>query len=162
MGITIKDEAGIQGMRTAGRLASEVLDHLTPLIKPGITTKDIDQFAAHVGKHPVVEAVEILVVAPPAELGARCRRARHSCEIETRSEPRDQPSAGLRGTAARPYDLPKELDDRETSAAHKTRYAFHLGCLLSDPRGASGCREDRSTAVGSLGGDSTQPEARRQ
>ncbi|GAB3656106.1 type I methionyl aminopeptidase [Ramlibacter alkalitolerans] len=33
-------------MRTAGRLASEVLDYLTPLIKPGITTKEIDLLAA--------------------------------------------------------------------------------------------------------------------
>src|SRR5690348_5993066 len=33
-------------MRVAGRLASELLDHLTPMIKPGITTKDIDR-AAH-------------------------------------------------------------------------------------------------------------------
>ncbi|HZY15319.1 MAG TPA: type I methionyl aminopeptidase, partial [Ramlibacter sp.] len=46
MGITIKDESGIAGMRTACRLAAEVLDHLTPLIKPGITTGDIDRFAA--------------------------------------------------------------------------------------------------------------------
>src|ERR1700756_248765 len=44
--ITFKDEAGIQGMRTAGRLASEVLDHLPPFIKPGITTREIDRLAA--------------------------------------------------------------------------------------------------------------------
>jgi len=46
MGITVKDEAGIQGMRTAGRLAAEVLDQLTPFIKPGITTREIDRIAA--------------------------------------------------------------------------------------------------------------------
>ena len=46
MSITYKDAAGVQGMRTAGRLASEVLDHITPFIKPGITTKEIDQLAA--------------------------------------------------------------------------------------------------------------------
>ncbi|MES2481661.1 MAG: type I methionyl aminopeptidase [Pseudomonadota bacterium] len=46
MSITYKDAAGIQGMRTAGRLASEVLDHITPFIKPGITTREIDQLAA--------------------------------------------------------------------------------------------------------------------
>ena len=33
MSITYKDEAGIAGMRTACRLASEVLDYLTPLIQ---------------------------------------------------------------------------------------------------------------------------------
>ncbi len=46
MGITFKDPAGIEGMRVAGQLASEVLDHLTPFIKPGITTKEIDRLAA--------------------------------------------------------------------------------------------------------------------
>ena len=33
-------------MRIAGRLASEVLDYLTPHIKPGITTREIDRLAA--------------------------------------------------------------------------------------------------------------------
>ncbi|MBW3656982.1 MAG: M24 family metallopeptidase, partial [Gemmatimonadetes bacterium] len=46
MSITYKDAQGIQGMRTAGRLAAEVLDFLTPHIKPGITTKEIDRLAA--------------------------------------------------------------------------------------------------------------------
>ena len=38
MAITIKSAADIEGMRLAGRLASEVLDLLTPHIKPGVTT----------------------------------------------------------------------------------------------------------------------------
>ena len=45
MSIVIKDAAGIAGMRTAGRLASEVLDMLTPHIRPGITTREIDRLA---------------------------------------------------------------------------------------------------------------------
>ncbi|MDO5626254.1 MAG: M24 family metallopeptidase, partial [Pseudomonadota bacterium] len=45
MSITIKDEAGIAGMRHACRLASEVLDAITPHIQPGITTLQIDQLA---------------------------------------------------------------------------------------------------------------------
>ena len=32
-------------MRVAGRLASEVLDYLTPFIKPGLTTNEIDRLA---------------------------------------------------------------------------------------------------------------------
>ena len=44
--ITIKDEAGIAGMRTACRLAAEVLDFLTPHIQPGITTLEIDRLSA--------------------------------------------------------------------------------------------------------------------
>jgi methionyl aminopeptidase len=46
MSITYKDEAGIAGMRTACRLASEVLDYLTPFIQPGVTTLEIDRLAA--------------------------------------------------------------------------------------------------------------------
>ena len=46
MSITYKDEAGINGMRVACRLASEVLDFLTPHIQPGITTLEIDRLSA--------------------------------------------------------------------------------------------------------------------
>ena len=46
MTISYKDDSGVQGMRTAGRLASEVLDHITPHIQAGITTNQIDQLAA--------------------------------------------------------------------------------------------------------------------
>ncbi|MFY7907014.1 MAG: M24 family metallopeptidase, partial [Burkholderiaceae bacterium] len=46
MSFTIKDAAGIAAMRTACRLASEVLDYLTPHIQPGITTLEIDRLAA--------------------------------------------------------------------------------------------------------------------
>ena len=45
MAIIIKSAADIEGMRTAGRLASEVLDLLTPHIQPGITTKELDRIA---------------------------------------------------------------------------------------------------------------------
>jgi methionyl aminopeptidase len=45
MAIHIKTAAEIEGMRLAGRLASEVLDMLTPHVRPGITTKQIDQLA---------------------------------------------------------------------------------------------------------------------
>jgi methionyl aminopeptidase len=45
MTIPIKTGADIEGMRLAGRLASEVLDMLTPHVKPGVTTKDIDRLA---------------------------------------------------------------------------------------------------------------------
>lgn len=45
MAITIKSAADIEGMRVAGRLASEVLDLLTPHIKPGVTTLELDRLA---------------------------------------------------------------------------------------------------------------------
>nr|MDP2192268.1 type I methionyl aminopeptidase [Rhodoferax sp.] len=45
MTITYKDAEGIAGMRVAGRLAAELLDYLTPFVKPGVTTNELDQLA---------------------------------------------------------------------------------------------------------------------
>ena len=59
MSITYKDEQGIAGMRLACRLASEVLDYLTPFIKPGITTNQIDKLA-----HDYMVDVQGCVPAP--------------------------------------------------------------------------------------------------
>ena len=43
MAITIKNQFDIEKMRIAGKLASEVLDFITPYIKPGVTTEKLDQ-----------------------------------------------------------------------------------------------------------------------
>jgi methionyl aminopeptidase len=43
MPIVIKTPADIHGMRHAGRLASEVLDYITPYVKPGVTTGELDR-----------------------------------------------------------------------------------------------------------------------
>ncbi len=43
MTISIKDAQGAQGMRIAGKLASEVLDFLTPHVVPGVTTNELDK-----------------------------------------------------------------------------------------------------------------------
>lgn len=61
MAISIRTEAEIQGMRTAGRLASEVLDMLEPHIRPGITTLEIDRLA-----HDYITQVQQAI---PATLG---------------------------------------------------------------------------------------------
>lgn len=45
MTIITKSPAGIEGMRLACRLASEVLDYLTPFVKVGVTTREIDRLA---------------------------------------------------------------------------------------------------------------------
>jgi methionyl aminopeptidase len=45
MSITIKTGDEIEGMRVAGRLASEVLDYLTPFVKPGVSTEELDRLA---------------------------------------------------------------------------------------------------------------------
>ena len=49
----------IAGMREAGRLASEVLDHVTPFIKAGITTGELDQIC-----HDYIVNVQKTVPAP--------------------------------------------------------------------------------------------------
>ena len=46
MSVSLKTAEDIAGMRVAGRLASELLDFLTPLIVSGVTTREIDS-AAH-------------------------------------------------------------------------------------------------------------------
>jgi methionyl aminopeptidase len=43
MNVTLKTETDIAKMRVAGRLASEVLDYITPFVKAGITTGKIDK-----------------------------------------------------------------------------------------------------------------------
>ena len=43
MAITIKNELDIEKMRVAGKLASEVLDFITPYVQPGVTTEKLDQ-----------------------------------------------------------------------------------------------------------------------
>ena len=67
MSTTYKDAAGIQGMRVAGKLASEVLDYLTEFVKPGITTNEIDRLA-----HDYMTQVQGTI---PATLGYQIGRA---------------------------------------------------------------------------------------
>jgi methionyl aminopeptidase len=59
MTITIKTAEDIAGMRVAGRLASEVLDYLTPHIQAGVTTNQIDKLA-----HDHITQVQQAIPAP--------------------------------------------------------------------------------------------------
>lgn len=59
MTVTIKDAAGIEGMRVAGRLAAEVLDYLTPFVRPGVTTNELDKLA-----HDYIVDVQQAIPAP--------------------------------------------------------------------------------------------------
>ena len=45
MAVSIKTPEQIEQMRIAGRLAAEVLELLVPLVKPGVTTEELDQIA---------------------------------------------------------------------------------------------------------------------
>jgi methionyl aminopeptidase len=45
LAVTVHDQAAFEGMRKAGRLAAEVLDLMVPLVKPGVTTAELDKVA---------------------------------------------------------------------------------------------------------------------
>jgi methionyl aminopeptidase len=42
--IKLHGPEGFEGMRAAGRLAAEILDALVPVVAPGVTTREIDDF----------------------------------------------------------------------------------------------------------------------
>ncbi|MCC7068804.1 MAG: type I methionyl aminopeptidase [Burkholderiales bacterium] len=42
MSVTIKSARDIEGMRRAGRMTAEILDYITPFVKPGVTTNELD------------------------------------------------------------------------------------------------------------------------
>ncbi len=90
MSITYKDEAGIAGMRTACRLASEVLDFLTPHIQPGITTLQIDRLAADYMKQQGTVSATIGYQPPgyPPYPGHLCTSVNH---VVCHGIPNDKP-----------------------------------------------------------------------
>ena len=59
MTIHIKNSQEIEKMRVAGKLASEVLDFITPYVKPGITTEEIDKLC-----HDYMVNVQNTIPAP--------------------------------------------------------------------------------------------------
>jgi methionyl aminopeptidase len=59
MAVSIKTPAEIEKMRVAGRLAAEVLDHITPYVRPGMTTSEIDRLC-----HEYMTEVQHTVPAP--------------------------------------------------------------------------------------------------
>jgi len=59
MTIHIKNPQEIEKMRVAGKLASEVLDFITPYVKPGITTEEIDKLC-----HDYMVNVQNTIPAP--------------------------------------------------------------------------------------------------
>jgi methionyl aminopeptidase len=59
MAIVIKTAEDIAGMRVAGRLAAEVLDFISPSVKPGVTTGELDRLC-----HEYMTTVQHTVPAP--------------------------------------------------------------------------------------------------
>jgi methionyl aminopeptidase len=59
MGIIIKTPEEIDAMRPACRLAAEVLDHVRPFVKPGVTTAELDRIC-----HDLMVNVQGCIPAP--------------------------------------------------------------------------------------------------
>lgn len=59
MSITIKTGQEIDGMRLAGRLASELLDYIGPFVKPGATTDQLDRLC-----HDYIVDIQQAIPAP--------------------------------------------------------------------------------------------------
>ena len=57
--IIIKNNNDIEKMRVAGKLASEVLDYITPFVKPGITTNELNRLC-----HNYIVDVQNCIPAP--------------------------------------------------------------------------------------------------
>ena len=78
MSVSIKTAEEIEKMRVAGRLASELLDFITPHVRPGVTTGELDRIAHdyQVNVQHVVPAT--LNYAPPGHRPTPRRSARRS------------------------------------------------------------------------------------
>ncbi len=59
MPVILKSAPQIEAMRIAGRLAGEVLDYITPFVKPGVTTDELDRLC-----HRYMTDVQGTVPAP--------------------------------------------------------------------------------------------------
>ena len=59
MAISIKSKEEIELMRNSGRLASEVLDFITPYVSPGTTTEELDKLC-----HNYMVDVQEVIPAP--------------------------------------------------------------------------------------------------
>ena len=59
MAVSIKSPQEIEKMRAAGRLAAEVLDHIGPFVRPGVTTSELDRLC-----HDYMTQVQHTVPAP--------------------------------------------------------------------------------------------------
>lgn len=59
MTVSLKSPQEVEKMRVAGKLASEVLDYITPFVKPGVTTDELDKLC-----HDYMVNVQHVIPAP--------------------------------------------------------------------------------------------------
>ncbi len=65
MSITIKNAEEIQGMRAACQAAAQILDFLTPHVKPGVTTAELDRLCLDYLTHELRVKSATIGYAPP-------------------------------------------------------------------------------------------------
>src|SRR6476619_1963120 len=65
MTVPLKSQEEIEKMRIAGKLASEVLDYITPFVKPGVTTDELDALCHDYMVHEQGTVPAPLNYAPP-------------------------------------------------------------------------------------------------
>ncbi|MBU6437800.1 MAG: type I methionyl aminopeptidase [Betaproteobacteria bacterium] len=90
MSITYKTADEIERMRVAGRLAAEVLDYLTPYVKPGITTRELDRLGAECMKAQGTTSATLGYQPPgyPAYPASLCTSVNH---VVCHGIPNDKP-----------------------------------------------------------------------
>jgi methionyl aminopeptidase len=59
MTVSLKSPQEVEKMRVAGKLASEVLDYITPFVKPGVTTDELDKLC-----HDYMVNIQHVIPAP--------------------------------------------------------------------------------------------------
>ncbi len=90
MSITIKTAAEIESMRRACRLASQVLDYITPFIQPGVTTLEIDRLGVECMSRQGTRSATIGYQPPgyPAYPASLCTSVNH---VVCHGIPNDKP-----------------------------------------------------------------------
>ena len=86
MAINIKTAEDIAGLRVAGRLASELLDYLTPFVKPGVT------LAVNVKSFVLSTSASSIGAVPQAACPRQGRRRSRSARRSGSPSPRPSPA----------------------------------------------------------------------
>ena len=71
--ITIHQAEDYEAMRTAGRLAAEILDFIVPYVKPDVTTGELDQLCHEYTVERGAIPAPLMTPEPPGEVSLRHR-----------------------------------------------------------------------------------------
>ena len=74
--ITLLSSREIDKMRQAGQLAAELLDYLAPMVKPGISTLELNDAAEAWTQARGAKTIRTILL-PRTQTGGNCQRAKH-------------------------------------------------------------------------------------